>query len=59
MDEIDPYLDNLGVQRVGRYGEWKYLMTDACIISSLRAVAAVNDESLGVDVDGITLSEVG
>jgi len=59
MDEIDPYLDGLGVQRVGRYGEWKYLMTDACIISSLRAVAAVNDESLGVDAEGITLSEVG
>ena len=28
-------------------------------ISSLRAVAAVNDESLGVDAGGITLSEVG
>jgi protoporphyrinogen oxidase len=54
MKEITTFLDLHGVQLVGRYGEHKYLMTDACIISARRAAARVG----GADGNEFDASEV-
>ena len=40
---IDDYLDRVGVVRAGRFAEWKYLMTDACVLSGRRAAAECVD----------------
>jgi protoporphyrinogen oxidase len=40
LAEIDGFLDDLGVHRAGRYAEWKYLMTDACVLSGRRVASA-------------------
>ena len=42
MAEITGYLDQVGVLLAGRYAEWKYLMTDACVISARRAAAVLS-----------------
>ena len=34
---ISAYVERMGVELAGRYAEWKYLMTDACVISARRA----------------------
>ena len=33
--------------RVGRYAEWKYLMTDACVISARRAAGRITGTTVG------------
>jgi protoporphyrinogen oxidase len=40
LAEVDGYLNRMGVLRAGRFGEWKYLMTDACVLSGRRAASA-------------------
>ncbi len=44
IKEIRGFLANHPVQLVGRYGEHKYLMTDACIISARRAAERIRGE---------------
>ena len=41
VKEIRGFLGNYPVQLVGRYGEHKYLMTDACIIAARRAAERI------------------
>jgi protoporphyrinogen oxidase len=38
LEVINSFLDSVGVVRVGRYAEWKYLMTHDCVLRSRRAV---------------------
>ncbi len=45
LAEIDAYLDRLGVLRAGRFAEWKYLMTDACVLSGRRAALASRERA--------------
>lgn len=40
LGEVDGFLDRSGVLRAGRFSEWKYLMTDACVLSGRRAAHA-------------------
>jgi protoporphyrinogen oxidase len=40
LEVVDGFLDDVGVLRAGRYAEWKYLMTDACVLSGRRAASA-------------------
>jgi protoporphyrinogen oxidase len=40
LAEVDAYLDRMGVLRAGRFAEWKYLMTDACVLSGRRVASA-------------------
>lgn len=35
LDVVDEFLDRKGVVRVGRFAEWKYLMTHDCVLRSL------------------------
>jgi protoporphyrinogen oxidase len=39
LEVINGFLDSMGVSRVGRYAEWKYLMTHDCVLRSRRAAA--------------------
>jgi protoporphyrinogen oxidase len=57
--EINGFLDRMGVLRVGRYGEWKYLMTDACILSGRRAANACGGKAEDLDLSDATLSPEG
>jgi protoporphyrinogen oxidase len=59
MAEVEGYLDRMGVLRVGRYGQWLYLMTDACVISGRRAANECINRSVDVDSRGTTLSSQG
>ena len=59
MAEISAYLDRVGVLVVGRYTEWKYLMTDACVISARRAAGRITGRPLDVDEGGVTISSQG
>jgi protoporphyrinogen oxidase len=43
LAEVDGFLDRMGVLRAGRYGEWKYLMTDASVLSGRRAANACQE----------------
>ena len=31
---VNAFLDNMGVVRVGRYAEWKYMMTHDCVLKA-------------------------
>ncbi len=57
--EINGFLDRVGVLCVGRYGEWKYLMTDACVVSAQKAAAECMNLQTDVDTRGVTLSREG
>jgi protoporphyrinogen oxidase len=59
MAEIEDYLDRVGVVRVGRYGQWLYFMTDACVISGRRAANECTNRRGGIDAEGISLSSQG
>ena len=59
MPEITAYLERAGVLTVGRYAEWKYLMTDACVISARRAASVLSGRPLDVDEGGIAISTQG
>jgi protoporphyrinogen oxidase len=59
MAEITEYLEHVGVLLAGRYAEWKYLMTDACVISARRAAAVVTGQPVELDDTGIAISRQG
>ena len=59
MAEISAYLDRVGVLVVGRYTEWRYLMTDTCVISARRAAAQLTGRPFDVDEDGVAISTQG
>ena len=59
MAEITQYLEHVGVLLAGRYAEWKYLMTDACVISARRAAGIVTGKPVELDDAGIAISRQG
>ena len=60
MREINEFLDHHGVQLVGRYGEHKYLMTDACVISARRAAERIKGgDWTSVDASEVYISTAG
>ena len=60
MKEINQFLDHHGVQLVGRYGEHKYLMTDACIISARRAAERIRGgDGAEFDASEVYISTAG
>jgi protoporphyrinogen oxidase len=59
MRVIGDYLDRVGVQLAGRYAEWKYLMTDACVISGRRAASRLTGAGDDVDDVGTSISSQG
>jgi protoporphyrinogen oxidase len=59
MAEIGDYLDRVGVLRVGRYGQWMYLMTDACVISGRKAANECSNRRAEPDAEDTSLSSQG
>jgi protoporphyrinogen oxidase len=59
MEEIHRFLDRIGVLLAGRYAEWKYLMTDGCVISARRAAAALSGRTAELDDAGTAISSQG
>ena len=45
LDRINAFLDQFGIIRVGRYGEWGYLMTHDCVLSSRDAAERIIREA--------------
>ena len=43
--------------RVGRYAEWKYLMTDACVLGGRRAARQLRGEDDDVDWTGVAITD--
>lgn len=44
LREVEGFLDRMGVLRAGRYAEWKYLMTDASVLSGRRVATRCLEE---------------
>jgi hypothetical protein len=59
MAVISDYLEHVGVLLAGRYAEWKYLMTDACVISARRAAGIITGRPDELDDAGIAISRQG
>jgi protoporphyrinogen oxidase len=59
MEEIHRFLDRIGVLLAGRYAEWKYLMTDGCVISARRAATALSGRTAELDDAGSAISSQG
>jgi protoporphyrinogen oxidase len=45
LDRINAFLDQFGIICVGRYGEWGYLMTHDCVLSSRDAAERIIKET--------------
>ena len=56
LREINRYLDELGVLRVGRYSEWKYLMSDTCVLGGRRAARMVTGADDDTDWSGVAIT---
>jgi protoporphyrinogen oxidase len=57
LKRINPFLNEHGVIRVGRYSEWKYLMTDACLLGGRRAANQINGAADDTDWDGVAITK--
>jgi hypothetical protein len=49
LDVVQGYLDDVGIQSCGRYGEWGYLWTDESFMSGERAA----DRALAMTPTGV------
>jgi protoporphyrinogen oxidase len=54
--EVNKYLDYQGVIRVGRYSEWKYLMSDSCVLGGRRAAMRIMDKADDTDWTGVAIT---
>jgi hypothetical protein len=57
LRQVNRFLDEQGVLRVGRYAEWKYLMTDACVLGGRRVARQLRELSDDTSWEGIEIPE--
>ena len=57
LGRVNRYLDSVGVLRVGRYSEWKYLMSDACVLGGRRTALRLRDKSDDTDWEGVAITD--
>src|SRR4051794_12776955 len=57
LREVNQFLDRHGVVRVGRYAEWKYLMTDACLLGGRRAARRLLGTDDDTDWTGVAITK--
>jgi protoporphyrinogen oxidase len=57
LGRVNRYLDSVGVHRVGRYSEWKYLMSDACVLGGRRTALRLTEKSDDTDWDGVAITD--
>jgi protoporphyrinogen oxidase len=53
---VNEYLDRMGVLRVGRYSEWKYLMSDTCVLGGRRAAQRLKGLDDDTDWTGVAIT---
>ena len=56
LREVNSYLDEHGVIRVGRYAEWKYLMSDTCVLGGRRAARILQGKDDDTDWKGVAIT---
>ena len=54
---VNGFLDKHGVERAGRYAEWKYLMTDACTLSGRRIASRLTGNDDRIDWSGVAITK--
>jgi protoporphyrinogen oxidase len=54
---VNNYLDRMGVFRVGRYSEWKYLMSDACVLGGRRTALRLREQNDDTNWDGVAITD--
>jgi hypothetical protein len=57
LKRVNTALDHFGVLRVGRYAEWKYLMTDACLLGGRRAAKRLQGGTDDTDWSGVAITD--
>jgi protoporphyrinogen oxidase len=57
LRRVNDFLDRHGVLRVGRYAEWKYLMTDACVLGGRRAARQLRGQDDDADWTGVAITD--
>ncbi len=57
LRRVNRFLDQQGVLRVGRYSEWKYLMSDACVLGGRRVSRHVKDLPDDTDWTGVAITD--
>jgi protoporphyrinogen oxidase len=57
LRRINEFLDQHGVLRVGRYSEWKYLMTDACVLGGRRTAMRLLGRTDDTDWVGVAITD--
>jgi protoporphyrinogen oxidase len=56
LKTVNQYLNKVGVTRVGRYSEWKYLMSDTCVLGGRRAAQMLLGKSDDTDWSGVAIT---
>lgn len=53
---VNSFLDRQGVLRVGRYAEWKYLMSDTCVLGGRRAANELRGRGDDSEWEGVAIT---
>lgn len=57
LRRVNRFLDQHGVLRVGRYSEWKYLMSDACVLGGRRVARQLKDMDDDTNWAGVAITD--
>jgi protoporphyrinogen oxidase len=57
LRHVNQYLEQQGVLRVGRYAEWKYLMSDACVLGGRRVAQTLQQRDDDTDWAGVAITD--
>jgi protoporphyrinogen oxidase len=57
LSTVNEFLTKHGVERAGRYAEWKYLMTDACTLSGRRVASRLTGKDDRIDWSGVAITK--
>jgi protoporphyrinogen oxidase len=57
LRRVNRFLDQQGVLRVGRYSEWKYLMSDACVLGGRRVARQVKEMADDTNWSGVAITD--
>ncbi len=56
LRHVNSFLDKHGVLRVGRYSEWKYLMSDACVLGGRRVARQLKEMDDDTNWAGVAIT---
>src|SRR5262249_45614889 len=56
LRRVNGFLEQQGVLRVGRYSEWKYLMSDTCVLGGRRAARLLREQDDDTNWTGVAIN---